>query len=69
MRRISARPVMGFWPIKDRDAIQEARFQYDSGLIEMVQRREGDWFVLYAVDRARPVGPRNYFFGTPMEAA
>lgn len=39
------------WPLADRDAIERARSDYDAGLIEMFQGRDGPWYIQYAKPR------------------
>jgi hypothetical protein len=61
MRRVASRNCMGFWDREDRSEIAKARIDYDAGKIELVQKREGNDFVLYAIDRVTPAAPRFYF--------
>jgi hypothetical protein len=47
------------WPKDDLLKINVARHRYDAGEIEMCQGRDGDWFILYAIPRARPEQTRE----------
>lgn len=61
MRRVASRHHLGFWLMTDRVAIADARYEYDEGRIELVTKREGAEFVLYAIDRVKPAPRRPYF--------
>ena len=60
-RVIAKRPVMGWWRPQDGTAIYEARARFDAGVCELVQRRDGDWFVLIEIIRKHRCPPRDYF--------
>lgn len=49
------------WPKVDREKIEKAQKDYDAGLIEMCQGKDGPWTLLYAIRRKRRAKPRTYF--------
>lgn len=47
----------------NQPTIASAREEYDAGIIEMCQGRDGDWLLLYRIPRKVPAPPRAYFSG------
>lgn len=48
------------WP--DTPELRKAKADYDAGLVEMAQGRDGDWFIQYSIPRKRPVKDRIPYF-------
>ena len=55
------------WPELDREIIEKARLDYDAGVIEMCQGRDGDWIILYAIPRTKVTERHPYFTAIPEE--
>ncbi len=55
------------WPESDRELIEQKRLDYDNGLIEMCQGRDGNWIILYAIPRTQPDFDRRLYFTAPPE--
>ena len=53
------------WPEEDEVAINLARMQYDAGLVELCQGREGQFIILYAIPNKQPAAERHYFSKPP----
>ena len=49
------------WPENDKK-IKQARLDYDSGLTEMCQGRDGDMIILYSIPRKNPELDRRPWF-------
>lgn len=68
-RYIIARQLAGeAWSDADEDKIAEARKQYDDGLVEICRGRDGDFILLYAITRKRPI-KRGYKYFEELEMA
>ena len=48
------------WPVSTY--IEKARSDYDAGLVEMCQGRDGNWIILYAIPRTKPDYGRPPYF-------
>lgn len=60
---VAVRLATSWWRPEDRDAIRNARKSYDAGTHILTTGRDGQWIVLYAIKRRKPVAPQSYFFG------
>ena len=58
---ISARHVYYPWPEEHEGRLAAARAAYDAGKMEMCQGRDGPYIIQYAIPRAKPTKPREYF--------
>ena len=63
-RVIAARAAHRWWTRDDTEVIDEARRQYDAGLIEMCQARHYDHFFLFSVPRRKPLKERRKYFSS-----
>lgn len=52
------------WPAKFSRQINLARMQYDAGLVEMFQGRDGEYILLYAKKRQVPLTEERAYFST-----
>jgi len=63
-RVIAVRSAYRWWGRDDAEVIDEARRQYDAGLIEMCQARHYDHFFLFSVPRRKPLKERRRYFSS-----
>ena len=63
MRRhiVARRAIWTDWD--NPEGVAQARADYDAGLSEMCQGRDGDIMILYSIPRVNPCKPRDYFSG------
>ncbi len=52
---VSRKAAGDAWPDADKDKIEAARESYDMGHCEICQGRDGDFILLYAITRKRPI--------------
>lgn len=55
------------WTTEDQALMAPLRDQYDDGLIELAQGRDGDFIIQYAFRRSKPVKRENKWFQLEIE--
>lgn len=49
------------WPRADKEKLEQARRDYDAGLVELIQGRDGNWILQYRVWRKQKARARSWF--------